>query len=372
MTWIATGQSDPTLHPTDIIDLTAIPAAAQTPDNGAASTVANQWVAMQNFATSAFQGAQTFITALQNMRFAGVSIDPHLETLDLNIAAFNQLLGTAPTVPANNFAFTEIPYSSNLLTDLRAQLLAWVDGKSTGILPSVEQAIYDRGRAREAVASNRKAQEAVRQFAMRGFPKPPGALSLEIQDAAQAAQNNDISLNRDIIIKQAELEQSNRRFSMEQSWKMEEGMIAYTNQQMQRALDKARVLQQFIIDTFQQQVAEYGVQTQAYSARVGAETAAFKAKTDMQVAEANVRMEAARIQLQTFIQEVTLTVEALKAGATVSAQLAASALSAMQVQASVQDHTQTSSSNQSSIQASVGARRDCSLGLNYSYSMPTG
>jgi hypothetical protein len=366
MTWIATGQTDPNAPFLDVSSF--VRPAPQTPDNGAATTVANQWVAMQNFATSAFTGAQTFITTLQNIRFGGLSIDPHLQTLDLNIAAFDQLLGTAPSVPANSFAYTEIPYSDQLLTDLRAALLSWVDGKATGILPSVEQAIYDRGRAREVVVSNRKAAEAVRQYAMRGFQKPPGALSLEIQDAMQEAQNTSVTLNRDIIIKQAELEQTNRRFSFEQSWKMEEGMIAYTNQQMQRALDKAKILQQFIIDIFQQQVAEYGVQGQIYGARVGAEVNAFNAKTNMQVAEANVRMEAARLQLQTYIQEVTLVVESLKAGATVSAQLAASALSAMNVQASVQDHTQTSSSNQSSVQGSVADHQTTSLGLNYSYS----
>lgn len=368
MTWIATGTTDATAPFLNLNGLITPVGVSAT--NGAADTVANQWQNAISYADKAFVGAQSFINTLKSIRFNPPTIDPHLNALDLNIATFDYLLGIAPAVPPNNFAFTELPYSSTLLTDLRAQLLAWVDGKSTGILPSVEQAIYDRGRGREVVVSNRKAGEAVRAFAMRGWPKPPGALSLELLDAAQEAQHTSVTLNREIIIKQAELEQSNRRFSFEQSWKMEEAMIAYTNNQMQRALEKAKILQQFLVEIFQQQVAEYDVQTKAYSARVGAETQAFVAKVNENVAEANIRIEAIKVELQTFIQEMTLTTEALKAGATVSAQLAASALSSLNIQASVQNHASETASNTTSLGATVADHAQTSLGLNYQYSGP--
>lgn len=313
------------------------------------TTVTDGWQAAQMYASNAYDTAVSLLTNLSNTSLFTVgAIDPHLAALDLNIAAFNSLLGTVPNVPVNTFAFTEIPYSSTLLTDLRTQLLKWVDGVSTGIAPAVEQAIWDRGRAREVVTSNRKAREAIRSFAMRGFSKPPGALSLEVQDAIQEAQNNTVALSRDVMIKQADLEQTNRRFSMELAEKMEEAMIAYTNQQMQRALEKAKLLQQFIIDIYQQEVAAYGVIIQAYGARVGAETAAFKAKTDMQVAEANIRLESAKTQLQALIQGVTLRVEVAKAGAQIAAQLAAAALSATSMSGSLQSSVSNSTQNSSS------------------------
>lgn len=365
MTLIATGNLNPNYTPPLVI-------VGPPADNGTRGLVTDGWNRSQAYASDAYSAAIRYLDQLQQIASSLVSpyIDPHLTPIDLDISKFNYLIGTAPATPANTFTFTEIPYSSNLLTDLRARLLEWVDGKSTGILPSVEQAIWDRGRAREAVASNRKAQEAIRTFAMRGFPKPPGALSLELQDAAQEAQNNDVTLNRDIIIKQAELEQSNRRFSFEQAWKVEEGSIAYTTQQMQRALDKATQYQKFVNEIFHEQVTEYGVKAQVYSARVSGETMAFKAKTDMQVAEANIRIEAARVQLQTWIQEITVLVEAVKAGATVSAQLAASALSSINLSGQLADHNQNSASNQ----ASNSTRNDVSFGIttgaNYNYTGP--
>lgn len=366
MVWTVNGQTDPN---TPFLDTNQIGTTTASDPSNVTGIVSDGWTVSMQYADRAFQAANTFLTTLQNAANSSiVTIDPHLQAIDLSIAQFNSLLGTMPTNPANTFAFTEIPYSSNLLTDLRATLLAWVDGKSTGLLPSVEQAIWDRGRAREVVSSNRKAQEAIRSFAMRGFSKPPGALSLEIQDAAQEAQNASLTLSRDVMIKQAELEQSNRRFSLELAEKMEEAMIAYTNQQMNRALEAAKALQQFLIDVYGHEVQAYGVQTQAYAARVGAEVNAFKAKTDMQVAEANVRMEAARIQLQTWIQQLTLKVEVAKAGAQVTAQLAAAALSAISIHGSVGSSVSNSASNSTSRQASIADHLQTSLGVNYSYS----
>jgi len=366
MVWHVNGETDPNLP---YLDTTQIGTTTPSDPTNVTGIVSDGWTTSMAYADRAFQAANTFLTTLQNAANSPTFvIDPHLQTLDLNIAQFNSLLGTMPAIPANTFTFAEVPYSSNLLTDLRARLLEWVDGKSTGLLPSVEQAIWDRGRAREVVSSNRKAQEAVRQFAMRGFSKPPGALSLEIMDAAQESQNASLTLSREVMIKQAELEQSNRRFSMELAEKMEEAMIAYTSQQAARVLEAAKALQQFIIEIYAHEVTAYGVTTQAYGARVGAETAAFKAKTDMQVAEANVRMEAARVQLQTWIQQLTLKVEVAKAGAQVTAQLAAAALSAISIHGSVGSSVSSSASNSTSRQASIADHLQTSLGVNYSYS----
>jgi len=343
------------------------PDAVTPSDNGAKDTVRSGWERSLEYSDAALRVAIQFIDKLSKVRFATIGVDPNLARLDLDIARFDALLGTIPVNPNHTFAFTEIPYSSNLLTDLRARLLEWVDGKSTGLLPSVEQAIWDRGRAREVVSSNRKAQEAVRQFAMRGFSKPPGALSLEIMDATQESQNASLTLSREVMIKQAELEQSNRRFSFEQAEKMEEALIAYTSQQAARALEAAKALQTFLIDIYGHEVQAYGVETQAYAARVGAETAVFKAKTDTNVAEANVRIEAARIQIQTYIQEVTLLVESMKAGATVSAQLAASAMSAVNISAGLSSSVSESASNSSSRSSQASVHEQIGLNAQYSY-----
>jgi hypothetical protein len=155
---------------------------------------------------------------------------------------------------------------------------------------------------------------------------------------------------------------------MEQAEKMEEAMIAYTSQQMARVLESAKALQQFLIDIYQHEVAAYGVEAQVYNSRVNSETTAFKAKTDVNVAEANVRIEAARVQLQTWVQQLTLKVEVAKAGATVSAQLAAAALSAISVHGQMGTSVSNSAANNTSRSAGISDQLQTSLGLNYQYS----
>ena len=376
MSWTAAGD----VTDTNMVANNAMNAISALPnypvsvvDQATVDAISSNMSQSQAYATQAFTAATTFLTQLAASANSSIPyIDPNLTQLTLNIAQFNNLIGTAPANPNNTFAFTETPYSSNLLTDLRSQLLAWVDGKSTGLLPSVEQAIWDRGRAREVTTNNRKAKEAIRTFSMRGFSKPPGALSLELQDAAQEAQNASNTLSRDVMIKQADMEISNRRFSLEQAQKMEEALIAYTSQQAARVLEAAKALQTFLVDIYGHEVAAYGVQAQVYKARVDSEVAAFKAEVDMQVAEANVRIEAARIQLQTYVQELTLRVEVAKAGATVTAQLAAAALSAISVHTQATAQYSNSAQNSTSQQSSVANHIQTSLGLNYNYTgVPT-
>lgn len=366
MTWTVNGTTTPSTPTTPGF---VSPVTAQDP-SGVAAQVTQGWGSAQNYASTAFTSAQTFLSQLSSAASSTAvpSVNTAFALLNLDISAFNSLLGTAPPYPANSFAFTEIPYSSNLLTDLRAALLQWVDGKSTGLLPSVEQAIWDRGRSREMATFRLKSNTAIRSFAMRGFSKPPGALSLELQDAAQETQNTAASLSRDVMIKQAELEQANRRFSLEQAGKMEEALIAYTNQQMQRALETAKTMQQFVLDIYGHEVTAYGVTTQAYAARVGAETQAFRAKSDMQVADANVRIEDAKVRLQAFIQQLTLQVETVKAGAQVAGQLAASALSSISVHGSMSTAVSNAASNSTSQAASASSSTQVSMGSNYNWS----
>lgn len=359
--------------------LTLVTTAAEAPlgasvaDNGAKTLVVEGWNSAQNYAREAFQSAQSFLSNLGSLAgsIGGLpSITVNQTGLDVNIGQFDHLLATSPTSPGNNFVFNETIYSSSLLTDLRAQLLAWVDGVSTGLAPAVEQALWDRARSREAVNASKKAAEAIRTFATRGFSKPSGALSQEIQDALQESQNTNSSFSRDVAIKQADLEQSNRRFSMELAWKIEEGAISYMNQQMTRVLEAAKTLQQFYVEVYQADVQKLNALVQEYTARVGAETTVFRAKVDQQIAEANIQVEAAKANIQVLIQRVTLLLETTKAGAQVSSQLAASALSAVNLSgglhSSVSLGASVSDSRSKSSVASVGAS-DVS---QYSYQPP--
>lgn len=315
------------------------------------------------------------------------------------IAAINALTA----IPGNSAYFVEHLYSSRYITDVQTNLNEWVNGAATGIAPVVEQAIWDRGRTRELAAASAKSREAVKSFAMRGFSKPPGALSIELQDAAQTAQNNIVSLSRDIAIKQADLEQSNRRFAFEQAWKVEEGMINYVNAQMNRALELAKSLTAYAESIFNSRTSQYtarlssgtallGAQAQVLSARISADEryvssansanaqiqqanisanasmygnavqehiAAFKAEVDANVASANLQMEVSKANIQAMIQQASLLIETIKGGAQVAAQLAASSMAGISMSAGLSDTTSNSASN------TFGSTQSQSLGVSY-------
>jgi hypothetical protein len=226
-----------------------------------------------------------------------VGINVPVEPL-LNLPTFTAVTPDSPLAPQFIFAWTEQPYTSQLLQDLRNTLDTWINGASTGIAPTVEQAIWDRDRAREIVASTRKIGESIRMFAQRGFTKPPGSLNLDIQQALQDSQSTVISAARDVMIKQADLEQSNRRFAFDQAWKVEEGLINYTSQIAGRAFDAAKYVQQVGIDIYHEAVAAYTADVQAYAAQIDA----FKAILQAELTKLDVYR--AEIDAQKLIGEI--------------------------------------------------------------------
>lgn len=226
----------------------------------------------------------------------------------LNLPAFVVVKPDSPLAADYIFSFAESTYTSSLLTDLRARLLEWANGASTGLAPAVEQAIWDRGRSRENTLTGRKIKESIRAYASRGFTKPPGALSLEISDALQTTQDALSGLSRDVMIKQADLEQSNRRFAFEQAWRVEEGLITYQSQIAQRAFDTAKYAQQVGIDIYHENVLRYSADIQAYVAQVEVYKATIQAELT------KLEIYKAQLEGQKLIGELNLqTIEIYKA-----------------------------------------------------------
>lgn len=218
----------------------------------------------------------------------------------LNLPAFVVVKPDSPLAADYIFSFAESTYTSTLLTDLRARLQEWVDGAATGLAAVVEQAIWDRARTRENTLAGRKMKESIRAYASRGFTKPPGALSLETADGLQTTQDTLSGLSRDVMIKQADLEQSNRRFAFEQAWKVEEELITYQNQMSQRAFEVAKFAQQVGIDIYHENVLRFGAEIQAYVAQVEVYKATIQAEL------AKLEIYKAQLEGQKLIGELNL------------------------------------------------------------------
>lgn len=202
----------------------------------------------------------------------------------LNLPSFAGTLAAAPTAPANTFAFVEPAYTSSLLDSLRARLAEWVAGAATGLAPAVEQALWERGRAREHALLARKTEQVVRDHAQRGFAKPAGALALALGDALQDTQGTLSGLSREIMVKQAELEQGNRQFAFETAFKVESELITYQNLVAQRGFEVARYAQQVAIDVFHELVLRYQADIAAYEAQANV----FKTLIEAELAKLEV------------------------------------------------------------------------------------
>ena len=227
----------------------------------------------------------------------------------INLPSFGAVLQEVPLPPGfEQFAFAEATYTSDLLSALKARLLECVNGASTGIAAAVEDAIWQRGRDREAGALLRKARDVIRGFAARGFSRPPGAMQVALAEASQAAMDGDVALSRDVMVKQAELEQSNRQFAFQQAWQVESGLISYASQIAQRAFESAKFALDFGIEVFKAQIMGYSASVEGFKAR------ALVFETELKAELAHLEVFKAQIEAQKLVGELNLqTVEIYKA-----------------------------------------------------------
>ena len=128
--------------------------------------VQSGFISAQDFARRAFDAAQLLLKDLHKAALSLGTLPDVAVTLDhltLDISKFDALIAAAPLSPSNNAVFTEMPYTSTYLDHLRTLLDSWVTGQATGLPPAVENAIWERGRAREVLQAGVKSKEAVRK-----------------------------------------------------------------------------------------------------------------------------------------------------------------------------------------------------------------
>jgi hypothetical protein len=408
---------------------TGLPTPPSAPNNGARASVESSLALSHGYAKNAVDSANQFIASLSGLSNQIVRVGAVNTALNappaLSLAALDQLISARPAplnftspvpvpdlalisnmiaAPAGNAGvFTEaqfVGYANQAMT----VIMSWINGASTGLSPTVEQALWDRARSREYVSSQRKIGDIVRQYASKGFPAPQGAMFVAMQSALQESQSAVSEVNRDVAIKQAELEQANRHFALEMAAKFEQILSDAWTAHMGRLLEDAKRLQQYTIDLFQQQVALEGMKTQRFSAKLGADvdvykadadigiaklradtevytagaqvygakaqamTAEFKANIDLEIARASSAIEASKANVQAMIQKVGLQVEAVKAGATVAAQLAAASLSAVNVSAGISQSSNDSASMGQSWSFGISKHESSSVSVSQSRS----
>lgn len=124
---------------------------------------------------------------------------------------------TKPTISPfsmdDAFDFTPEQYVSALLTKLQGKVSTLMDGQEA--LPAaVERALFDRGRSRIVVETKALEQQAVDDYAARGFSQPSGLLTSRLDDIRQSGQDKIADFNREATIKHYDEALANMRLAV--------------------------------------------------------------------------------------------------------------------------------------------------------------
>ena len=340
-----------------------------------ASSEANQLVESKfnearGYAVSSWALAQNYLTSLSSLiahpsintnisipfNYSGGTIissvlgdKPEAPTIDATISATKPTLGTMQALPAFSFLVGDID-------TLRANILQKINGivadGATGLDADVEALLWARARSRQEVENFRQYTEAEQFFSSRGFVLPTGALSGKLNEIAVEIARNNSYLNNDITVEQARLAQANTQFVYEKG-------AAIAIQMMTASIEGVVTANKNVVDVFAAQVEEFKqdiagqiavleavvkkytaeaevYKAVAYVASVDIDAQAKQLELSLKKAEveSSLLIKEAEIELDTAVKLHQLQVEAMKAGGQVTAQIAASALSAVNATAS--------------------------------------
>lgn len=212
--------------------------------------------------------------------------------------------------PTTEFQFAEAAYESTLLDPLKAKLLADLTDGGYGIETADEIALFNRARDREVEAMMSRISDAGRAMAMRGFPLPPGELSVHVEQAYQEMQDKVSSASRDITLERSKLYVENRQFTIREVKDVEQMLLNFHNAVQERALNVARLTVEFSIAIFKALVERYNARLGAY--RTEAEVFTSRIRAELAKAEiyrteveaVKVSSELQRTQVETYLAQL--------------------------------------------------------------------
>ena len=160
----------------------------------------------------------------------------------------------------------EQAYSSEIFTALLTRLLTDLQTGATGLDPTVEQDIYDRALARQAIEDARVQSEIEDYFAARGFELPTGAMAGRLAEQANEISRNNTDLNGKIAEDQAKLAQANSQYIITVSKDVEAILRDFSSRKNDRSLDYAKAKTVAYDLQLRAAIANAGNQLQAYIA----------------------------------------------------------------------------------------------------------
>lgn len=188
-------------------------------------------------------------------------------------------------------AWAEVTYTSTLKDALTAKITDMLQG-GLGLPLAVEQALFDRGRAREDRLSRKQIMEVADDMGMRGLSEPNGILAKRLQQVRADNRDKGAGLNRDLTIKTAEIALENVKFALGQGMALEQVLIQQNLAINDRALRAAMFVREYgisrvnaLISYANLQQAAYATDAQVWKTRIEGELSkldVIKAEIDAQ------------------------------------------------------------------------------------------
>jgi hypothetical protein len=192
-------------------------------------------------------------------------------------------------------------YTSSLLTAVKTALEDTIVNGGTGLNADVENAIWDRGREREA-RSRSDALKDLDKMEEMGFALPPGTyLDARLKLTTESDYANR-GLSREIMIKQAELAYQATKDRIDAAVELEGKCMDYANAVEQRLFESTKYATEAGIAIYNAKVQAYAAFLDAYKVKVQIYTAEVQAQIALVDAyKAQVEAESAKAQVNTAI-----------------------------------------------------------------------
>ena len=217
------------------------------------------------------------------------------------------------------------PDDSNLMGSVEAWLKRAIDDGGTGINVNVERQIWQRDRDRLTVEASAASEQAINQWAARGYPLPPGAAAAAITTIAMRRTEQIAAVSRDAAIKAFETEIENIRFAIAQAIDYRTKAIAAAADYIKALAAAPDIASKMSTQSADAQARLISAVATYYNARTNA--AELVTKVDMYNADASIK--AALANQDTDTRRVGLKVDATVAAANSLGQQASAALNGL-------------------------------------------
>jgi len=207
--------------------------------------------------------------------------------------------------------WTEPTYTPEIWADVKNQILRFFAGGS-GLRPEIEEALVARGRDREDRLVRQQEQQAMDEWAGRGYTAPPGMLVKRIDDIREEGLLKKLSLQRDVVIKAMDEELANIRLGVQQGIVAEQIFVTIHLAAVDRMFQVQRLFVEWEIQKYNLLVTAFQAKMQEAQIRASI----FEVRTRMALAELEVfkaLLDAERVKAEintTLVQAYTAEINA--------------------------------------------------------------